>query len=87
MPSPPRAGHDAGQPYCITALQGPHKVYSMKGCSATSPGAAHLRTAAGSHGRRCCQVLLPEALRARAGAGKSGAGLRALMGSVVAGLM
>lgn len=82
MPSPPRAGRDAGQPRCIAAPQGPHSVYFMKGCSAAPAAATHLRTAAGSHGRRSCQVPLPAALRARAGAGKSGAGLLAPMGSL-----
>lgn len=78
MAPPPRAGRDTGQPRCLAALQGPHRLRSQKGCSA----APLLRAAAGSHGRRSCQVPLPAALRARAGAGKSGSGLRAPMGAL-----
>lgn len=82
-PSPARAGSDAGPPRLIPALQGPHGVYSVEGCS-SSPPASHTPpgTAAGSRGRRSCQVPLPAAARAWAGAGKFSTGRRAPTGSL-----
>lgn len=83
MPSLPQAGSDAGRPRRILTLQGPHRFYLVKGCSGSLP-ASHTppETAAGSRGRCSCQVPLPAAAQAWAGAGKFGAGRHAPTGSL-----
>lgn len=54
MLSPPRAGSNVGRPRRIPALQGPHRVYFMKGCSASLP-ASHTPP-------KCCRLPRPPLL-------------------------